>query len=66
MFFHILLWNLYPDACPADVDEGMRRMQRENPQEMKRLTLRCQPPARFRLGSCGKHPAASRRKATAS
>jgi hypothetical protein len=39
MFFHILLWNLYPDADPADVAEGMRRMQRENPEEMKRLTF---------------------------
>lgn len=39
MFFHILLWNLYPDADPADVAEGMRRMQRENPDEMKRLTF---------------------------
>ncbi len=39
MFFHILLWNLYPDADPTDVAEGMRRMQRENPAEMKRLTF---------------------------
>jgi hypothetical protein len=39
MFFHILLWNLYPDADPADVAEGMRRMQRENPAEMRRLTF---------------------------
>ena len=39
MFFHILLWNLYPDANPADVAEGMRRMQRENPDDLKRLTF---------------------------
>ncbi|MCY4638878.1 MAG: Dabb family protein [Chloroflexi bacterium] len=39
MFFHILLWSLYPDARPEDVAEGMRRMRRENPQEMKRLTF---------------------------
>ncbi len=39
MFFHILLWNLYPDADPADVAEGMRRMQRENAEDMKRLTF---------------------------
>ena len=39
MFFHILLWNLYPDADPADVAEGMRRMQRENAEDMRRLTF---------------------------
>ena len=39
MFFHTLLWNLYPDADPADVDEGMRRMQRENADDMRRLTF---------------------------
>ena len=39
MFFHILLWNLYPDADPADVAKGVRRMQRENPIDMKRLTF---------------------------
>ncbi len=39
MFFHILLWNLYPDADSADVADGMRRMQRENAEDMKRLTF---------------------------
>ena len=39
MFFHILLWNLYPDADPADVAEGMRRMQTENPTDVKRLSF---------------------------
>jgi hypothetical protein len=39
MFFHILLWNLYPDADAADVAEGMRRMQHENPDDLKRLTF---------------------------
>lgn len=39
MFFHTLLWNLYPDANAADVAAGMRRMQRENPIDVKRLTF---------------------------
>lgn len=39
MFFHVLLWNLHSDANPADVGEGMRRMQRENLADMKRLSF---------------------------
>ena len=39
MFFHILLWNENENANRAFIEKGMHRMQKENHNDMKRLTF---------------------------